>query len=1160
MKRNLLLLASLFMSITAFAQWEKPTTKGAEMQFSTEGVDTAMYYLYNEDACAFFTEGNAWGTQASYTNESTGLKVMFTKDIVDGEWDGKTFFINDFSNAKNGWKKLFIDNGSQMFVDLGAQANYFWECVQNGDAYRFFGAAKNPVYNCIDYEESYMGIDKSNAGNVLFPFLDMASEPDFAAANYLVDWKLVPVEEAEALLAKIAPYQAANALKELIDQYSADPAAKDIADDIAKAQAVYDNAASTVEELIAAKNALMLAYNYLSIAGATEDSPKDATGFFKNPDFTVGNINGWDLGFVSGQNVTNLGYQNHTYTNGEVTFTHFIEAWANSDFAGTGKRSLGDGRLSQTLPSLPAGKYVFSCDAIAVTQDDQQTPCKGAYLFAESGEYNWKTEIHTGNEKPEHFEFTFITLGDDVTLGLKTEKTTANWIGASNFRLVYYGEVTEDPNKIMLDEYIAKVEAQYPIPEEVVAKADVKQAFIETLEAAKTAEDDYVAKQEALAAALAAFDSSAKAYADYIAKIADLRDDLASCEYTAPEAEILSDYLMEDNEMEPNEDMPNGSADYIIHNGTLDNEQLAAELKWVNDLFALVVAKSLKEGDDCSKMLVNPKFDGNFNGWTNNGGGKLGDHNVEVFQDKVDVYQDVNDVPDGLYGITCQAFYRPGGNGSFDGSEPLKVFLYMNDFETPVMHIADDAIDDPDTLNMVNCYYMTAEGSTDYPADYYMEGKGYIPNSIWGARYAFEGGRYSQTTYGIVQDGKMRIGLTSKGESVEWVLWANFSLTYMGKNEEAVQSVIDSYYDQAANLMEETIGAGEKAALLKAMDGTDGAVGRDQKYDAMIELISAVNAAKESVAAYGDLMSKTDELTLALEEYQETADEGAIKEANDALEAALNAIDKVELDIEAVKALCQRVVKATGALKLPSGYKDATEENPCDFSMLIVNGTFDNVGDFHGWSGTAFGAGGTTSTCAEHYEKTFDTYQDVAGLPAGYYLVKAYGFYRRGNTENDYNISISDNPDSLRNTYLYAVSEGVETSTPVLPSAAGAIEESLGGATAAYGSDKVVPNSMESAVYWFDGGYYADNAVLCEVGESGVIRIGVKKATTLSADWAIFDTFQLYYLGTKEPVAVEDVTNEVSVSTHAIFNLAGQRINSLQKGINIVGGKKVFVK
>ena len=1171
MKRNLLLLASLFMSISAFAQWERPTYKGAEMKFSSAEVgDTTMYYLYNEDACAFFTQGNSWGTQASYTSENTGLKVMFMKDESDGEWDGKTFFIYSYCYHQNGgdqWRKLFMDNANQMFVDLGAQPNYFWECVQNEDAYRFYGAEKNPEFNSYDYEDCYMGINAAEPSNVLFPLLFME---DYEADGYYVDWKLIPVDAAEELLAKIAPYRAATALKELIDQYSADPQAGSIKADIDKAQLVYENTGASEDELKAATSALRLAYNYLAIKGATPDNPKDATGFFKNPDFSDGNANGWDCSFVKGTNVTDLGYQGDTYSNNNVTISGFIQAWANSDFAGRGKRSLGDGRLSQTLPSLPAGKYMFSCDAIAVTQDDVNTPCTGAYLFAESGEYAWQTEIHTGNNSPEHFEFTFVTRGDDVTLGLKTEATTANWIAADNFQLIYYGELEEDPYKAMLDEYIAKIEPVYPYPEDEFAQATVKQAYIDALDAAKNATENYKGAQATLEAAFAAFDSSVRAYAAYMVKINELRDDIASFDYTSDKAAILSDYLMEDNEIAPGEDknLPNGSACYIINNGTLDEQQLVAEIAWVNQLFTEVVAESLKEGDDCTKMLANPKFDGSFDGWTNKGGGKLGDHNVEVFQDKVDVYQDVNNVPDGLYGITCQAFYRPGGNGSFDGSEPLKVFLYMNDFETPVQHICADPVTEDEAENMVNCFIMTAEGSTDYPADYYMEGVGYIPNSIWGANYAFMGGRYSQTTYGIVQDGKMRIGLTSKGESVEWVLWANFSLTYMGKNEEAVQSVTDSYYDQAINLMEESVGTVEKDALFEAMVAAEGAVGRDQKYEAMLGLISAVKAAKESIAAYEELSSETDELLFAIDEYFVTADESAINEANDALALALRALDNMDLGIDEVKALIERMGKAVNALKYPSGYKDATEENPSDFTALIVNPDFDEAPSaFPGWSGSAIGTGGDNpGPCAEFWNTNFDMYQDILGLPAGFYEVRVRGFYRRGGSEgNDYDISISENPDSALYAKFYATTSVNTYETPIVCIGADAQPEDsefIGGV--AYGNSGLfVPNTMSAAAEWMEGGLYDRNYVIVEVGEDGTLRIGAKKATAVTYDWVALDCFRLYYLGTaqpgKDPVAIENVANKISVSAD-IYNLAGQRINSLQKGINIVGGKKVFVK
>ncbi len=1172
MKRNLLLLASLFMSISAFAQWERPTYKGAEMKFSSAEVgDTTMYYLYNEDACAFFTQGNSWGTQASYTSENTGLKVMFMKDESDGEWDGKTFFIYSYCYHQNGgdqWRKLFMDNANQMFVDLGAQPNYFWECVQNGDAYRFYGAEKNPEFNSYDYEDCYMGINAAEPSNVLFPLLFME---DYEADGYYVDWKLIPVDAAEELLAKIAPYRAATALKELIDQYSSDDDTKEaLKADIDKAEKVYEKSDATEDELKAATSALRLAYNYLAIKGATPDNPKDATGFFKNPDFSDGNANGWDCSFVKGTNVTDLGYQGDTYSYNNVTISGFIQAWANSDFAGRGKRSLGDGRLSQTLPSLPAGKYMFSCDAIAVTQDDVNTPCTGAYLFAESGEYAWQTEIHTGNNSPEHFEFTFVTRGDDVTLGLKTEATTANWIAADNFQLIYYGELEEDPYKAMLDEYIAKIEPVYPYPEDEFAQATVKQAYIDALDAAKNATENYKGAQATLEAAFAAFDSSVKAYAAYMVKINELRDDIASFDYTSDKAAILSDYLMEDNEIAPGEDknLPNGSACYIINNGTLDEQQLVAEIAWVNQLFTEVVAESLKEGDDCTKMLANPKFDGSFDGWTNKGGGKLGDHNVEVFQDKVDVYQDVNNVPDGLYGITCQAFYRPGGNGSFDGSEPLKVFLYMNDFETPVQHICADPVTEDEAENMVNCFIMTAEGSTDYPADYYMEGVGYIPNSIWGANYAFMGGRYSQTTYGIVQDGKMRIGLTSKGESVEWVLWANFSLTYMGKNEEAVQSVTDSYYDQAINLMEESVGTVEKDALFEAMVAAEGAVGRDQKYEAMLGLISAVKAAKESIAAYEELSGETDELLFAIDEYFVTADESAINEANDALALALRALDNMDLGIDEVKALIERMGKAVNALKYPSGYKDATEENPSDFTALIVNPDFDEAPSaFPGWSGSAIGTGGDNpGPCAEFWNTNFDMYQDILGLPAGFYEVRVRGFYRRGGSEgNDYDISISENPDSALYAKFYATTSVNTYETPIVCIGADAQPEDsefIGGV--AYGNSGLfVPNTMSAAAEWMEGGLYDRNYVIVEVGEDGTLRIGAKKTTAVTYDWVALDCFRLYYLGTaqpgKDPVAIENVANKISVSAD-IYNLAGQRINSLQKGINIVGGKKVFVK
>ena len=45
-----------------------------------------------------------------------------------------------------------------------------------------------------------------------------------------------------------------------------------------------------------------------------------------------------------------------------------------------------------------------------------------------------------------------------------------------------------------------------------------------------------------------------------------------------------------------------------------------------------------------------------------------------------------------------------------------------------------------------------------------------------------------------------------------------------------------------------------------------------------------------------------------------------------------------------------------------------------------------------------------------------------------------------------------------------------------------------------------------------------------------------------------------------EPTVIPDVSNHTKEIQTGIFNLNGQRLESLQRGINIVGGKKVFIK
>ena len=42
--------------------------------------------------------------------------------------------------------------------------------------------------------------------------------------------------------------------------------------------------------------------------------------------------------------------------------------------------------------------------------------------------------------------------------------------------------------------------------------------------------------------------------------------------------------------------------------------------------------------------------------------------------------------------------------------------------------------------------------------------------------------------------------------------------------------------------------------------------------------------------------------------------------------------------------------------------------------------------------------------------------------------------------------------------------------------------------------------------------------------------------------------------------SIMELTEKTEATEGVIYNLAGQRLNSLQRGINIIGGKKVLVK
>lgn len=192
---------------------------------------------------------------------------------------------------------------------------------------------------------------------------------------------------------------------------------------------------------------------------------------------------------------------------------------------------------------------------------------------------------------------------------------------------------------------------------------------------------------------------------------------------------------------------------------------------------------------------------------------------------------------------------------------------------------------------------------------------------------------------------------------------------------------------------------------------------------------------------------------------------------------------------------------------------NATADKPVNATSFIVNPDFAN-NSMSGWSGDAFGTVNAKNN-AEHYNKTYNTYQEIEGLPNGVYAIGVNSFYRAGNAEPAYANYKANNADS-RNAKLYAVA-GVDTlMTSIVSPFKGAPTEKTGVGSESSVTDGDVtywiPNNMEAGEYYMHTLGLYGNTVFNAV-EDGALTIGVRKDATVGGDWTLFDDFSLIYYG-----------------------------------------------
>ena len=784
MKRLFITMMITANAILATAQWSKPTVQPCNDMLLDEPT-----YLYNVGTKLFLTQGNAYGTQASVNDEGLMIKVekYLTEQISETNdtsyvWDGKTYTIQDFRPVQQKWFYMFIDNAGGCYMDKGNQGDYFWEFTkQENGTFRISCAAVNPQLNAASYPNTCAGVvrwDGNEMNTVVDPLIDQNDlDPQM---TYHLDWTFVSEADYAVYADQLTLYTMAMKLKDFIDELNA----RGI--DTSHLQEVYANTSSTKEML---QEAITQAETLISLDDETKvtpGNPKDFSDRILNPDFNQ-EVKGGDGGWIkegSAKTFEINGWVPATVDN--VMSAPALNLWGNNQNI----------LVSQKVVNIPNGIYELSAGAYS--------QANGPFLFAGDA----KTDITTGGPSP-YSVLTYVT-DHTVNIGVGFPAEGTQWVMADCFRLKYFGN-GYDAYKMWIEKTLSGGDTFA----EKACYAPLKDAYSQSLDILNnaTTQEELVAELPRFMELYDSIKVNIAAYDGFLALLNDAKQMIFKETYAGDDFYILADYV--DVDIEPNETFPNGSAAYIIENGTLNTEQIVEETTFLNQLIQNVLDNCMAAGADATAKLTNPNFDNGLTGWifnkqlgTPSPGGMMTNPNVERWNQNFDFYQEVS-LPNGVYRVDAQAFYRTAANGQaetewLNGEAYVLTSLYANTGETLVKNVFEEA-----------------QEAGFYKEDnaYRMQDGHEVPNSMKTASEAFAAGLYENSIKGVVWNGKLRIGIRSLDASAtdRWSIWDNFRITFLGMEAEPIAECFDKTLGEAEQMLANPELTDEQRANLQAV-------------------------------------------------------------------------------------------------------------------------------------------------------------------------------------------------------------------------------------------------------------------------------------------------------------------------------------------------------
>jgi hypothetical protein len=1213
--------------------------------------------------------GPYYQTRAS-VNLTVGSPVLFSRinpagaDVESGaEWDNDgnddVYLLVSYVTKFSENRCTFAANWAAIWTDNNTETNRYFHIRKSGDYVTISPAKVNEVtvewdtYNfCVRSEENdpdrvvYINmpqITETQTDPDTGEDVEVVTQEGFASPEDVgEEWAIVTADTYDSYIevakAQNELYQAALALRTEVELYTNNTTDyPGIASKFAEQYAAYNDAAATVESLQAAQAKIADIVKDYQIGRATPDAPVNFTVGMTNPGFDNGTT-GWtgvqtvrvscaenfNSNFDAHQDVTNLPKGVYRVSNqafyragghgANPEYDHYAanpQADRNALLYG---RSKDYGEVSVKIK-----RAIDEANATSLYSNDSQLPTtaslevdgyyipnsmEGARVWFDAGHY--QNQLFVGVSGPE----------DVLTIGFKKSTLIGNdWTIYDNFELWYYGE-TLAAYQLWGNE-VAKTMPTFDWNEVYVGQPEktAYQTVVTNLESASTI-DDITSAISGASAAVEAVEASIEAYDKYVAEVDGFAEWAATqaLDQSTDEFTKLAEYMEE--YAEPGETYPNGSASYIIdyqndvHAGTLNTEQILAEIEFIEEMKGAALGAGLFMGTDLSYLIKNPTFAqtastgtgrANWEGTTTFTAVTVPE--AEMFNKNFDIWQDINDdvIKPGLYEVSIKAFYRTASNGNawaafqadpqMTGDAMVHSYVYLNEFASPVKNVMEIAYD----TNLANNCYARSDGK-------------YTLDGMASAHAAFaltdESQNFTMKVYGLVTEdeaGHIRLGLRNETgtNDARWTLFGHFGIRYMDKSDVALKEVIEDYLTRYDKINFDEVGTVEVEALDAAYAETDGyedivgdvvvkdpntgeEIGRNSQklYDMLMKYVKAYNAVEESGVVYAQLTAKAAEVKQYALDHQFDMDESVYDEVT----GVVGDVD--DLANEGSKAdFEQRIADLEAALeKAKANVADNTidwdGELPIDATTVITNPEYE-AGTNEGWSGTtpAFNYG-----VAEVFNNTFDIYQDIVVPKAGWYVVSVRAFDRIGDAANDY--TVFTNKTAVAQAFQYVVVDGEETTHSLSQPSLFAVpaDEQANftqgasdspGPWATVGTEGyAIPNNMGRAAEMFNfykndesnldddgfvidptaGYYYVGTAVY--VAEPGTVRIGLRKESNAANSWCIWGDWKLWYYGDDLPTGIDELKNSNNLvagpTQRSIYTLSGARVQGLQKGINII--------